>query len=201
MIQFQWSFAVKRIGTSRRAGNTQQWIVACILIAFTIGLVVWIISNRPDAPRFDQLRINTTKTPPPQPRGSRLVLEVEGRRRTRPLDSPSFSLKPGEQLLPEIPPGPFAITMIVPIRIAEPLEAAIVVEFADCDVEIIHNTTLLGEGESALGASRIQTERLPFPIGTFDFHVNITSTGDAPRCSVSWITDESAGPVPIPAIR
>ena len=149
--------------------------------------------------------ISCASTPPRHlprsPGGPRLVLEVEGQRRIRSLDSPSFSLKPGEQLSPGIPSGPFAATLIVPIRIAEPLVAAVVVEFADCDVEIIHNMTTLGKGDSALGVSRIETERLPFPIGTFDFHVNITSTGDAPRCSVSWITDESVGPVPIPAIR
>lgn len=201
MIQYQWNFAVKRISKSRRAGNAQQWIVACILIVFTIALVAWIISNRPDAPQFDELRISTAQTPSPKPRGPRLILEVDGKRRVRTLDSPSFRLEPGEQISPDIPPGPFATKMIVPIRVTEPLEAAIVVEFADCDVEIIRNTTTLGKGESALGASRIETERLPFPVGTFDFHVNITSTGDAPRCSVAWITDESVGPVPIPGIR
>ena len=183
----------------RRRGLNQQWIAAVIAIAFTAGLVFWIVTNRPDPPRFDDMRISTIETPPPPPRGPRLMLVIDGRRRVNSLDSPSFSVEPGKTLAPGLSPGPFNATLIVPIRIDEPIEASIHVEFADCTVEVIHNETSLGTGESSQGPSAITTERLPFPTGTFDFHVRVASTGDSPRCSVSWIVDEEAGPVPIPS--
>ena len=188
-----------RSSTTTRKGSAGQWSVAFLAILATAILVFWIISNRPAPPHYDDLRISTIETPSPRPRGPRLVVETPSARKARGLESPSFSLEPGEQLAPGLPISDRTTYMVVPIRIDAPLEASVYVEFADMDVEVVHNETVLGQGRSADGESSITTERLPFPVGTFNFEVRFTITGPAPRCAVSWILDPSQGPVAIPS--
>lgn len=186
-------------GTFQRTGNAQQWAVSILAICLTAGLVIWFIMQRPDPPHFDELRIDSNPTSSStKRRGPRLVIEENGRTRIKVLDSPSFRLQPGELLTPESSPGPFTTKMLVPIAIEEPMEAAIVADYADCTIQVIHNQAILATGEALDEPAQIQTEPLAFPIGNYEFAFLITSTGEAPRWSVSWIVDELVGPVPIP---
>ena len=164
-------------------GSIVQWLVAAIAMGLVAAGVIWVVSNRPPPPRYDELRVGTgirKVLPREEPK---LILEFEGEEYRRALPGAEFELQPGESIDPRIPAGPFTARIVVPLVLGEPSQGKIVVEHADCDVKISQAGRMLAESGDA---DRMETGVIMVPAGTIDLLYEIRSTGPAPRFRTGW---------------